>query len=191
MLVFINALTLEQTDKEFVLWLYEKYKNLMYLTAKKQISSPEVIEDILQDSIIKLIEKIEVLRSLDQHALAGYIVATVRNTSINFLKKQSYISEKLNDGNDSGIDDSTTTITLEDLVLLNERAEQLLQIWPKLSETERYLLEGKYVLGYSDAELAKQLYCKPASIRMKLTRARRTAFALLMQSEGGFFNDET
>ena len=190
MLAFISALPLEQTDKEFALWLYQKYKNLMYLTAKKQISSPEVIEDILQDSIIKLIEKIEVLRSLDQHALAGYIVATVRNTSINFLKKQS-ISEKSNDGNDSGSDENTTFITLEDLVLLNERAEQLLHIWPKLSDTDRYLLEGKYVLGYSDAELAQQLYCKPASIRMKLTRARRTAFALLMQSEGGFFNDET
>lgn len=37
MLVFINSLELEQTDKEFVLWLYQKYKNIMYLTAKKQI----------------------------------------------------------------------------------------------------------------------------------------------------------
>ena len=191
MLVFINSLELEQTDKEFVLWLYQKYKNLMYLTAKKQISSPEVIEDILQDSIIKLIEKIGVLRSLDQHALAGYIVATVRNTAFNYLKKQAYINGRLNDGNESDIDAGATSITLEELVLMNERTEQLFRVWPKLSATDRHLLEGKYILGYSDAELAQQLYCKPASIRMKLTRARRTAFALLMQSEGGFFNDET
>ena len=108
MLVFINSLELEQTDKEFILWLYQNYKNLMYLTAKMQISSPEVIKDILKYSFFKLIEKIGVLRSRDKHAWAGYVVATFRNTAFNYLKKQAYINGRLNDGNESDIDAGAT-----------------------------------------------------------------------------------
>ena len=49
---------------------------------------------------------------------------------------------------------------------------------------DRLLLEGKYILGYTDAELADMLGCKKSSVRMKLTRARRRAFQLMTEEEG-------
>lgn len=45
-------------------------------------------------------------------------------------------------------------------------------------------MEGKYILGYTDAELADMLGCKKSSVRMKLTRARRRAFQLMTEEEG-------
>ena len=71
--------------------------------------------------------------------------------------------------------------TMDSLVLLSEQAEQLWKIWPKLTEDERFLLEGKYILGYSDQQMAVSLKCSPGSIRMKLTRARRRAMKLLLE----------
>ena len=188
MLIFLESLELEQTDKEFIVWLYHEYKGLMYYTAKKYISFPEEIEDILQDSIIKLIERIELLRDMEKHTLAGYIAATIRNTSFNYLKKQAQINKKTYD---EEINENEQSIPLEDLLHLKERSEQLIKVWPQLSAIDRHLLEGKYILGYSNEELAQQLGYKPSSIRMKMTRGRRCAFTLLMQSEGGVFDDKT
>ena len=48
----------------------------------------------------------------------------------------------------------------------------------------KILLEGKYILGLSDEELAAEFDCSPNSIRMKLTRARRQVIKLV--KEGGF-----
>ena len=61
--------------------------------------------------------------------------------------------------------------------------ETLKFLWPRLSEEDRILLEGKYVWGQSDKELAEILHCKPSSIRMKLTRARRRALNNLSEKE--------
>ena len=62
---------------------------------------------------------------------------------------------------------------LEDLLLRKERHEILAAALSAVSEKDRFLLEGKYILGLSDQELAKELQVKPSSIRMLLTRARK------------------
>lgn len=58
--------------------------------------------------------------------------------------------------------------------------------WMALPEETRSLLAGKYLLGLSDAELAEQYGCRPDSIRMKLTRARRQALKILREGGIGF-----
>ena len=74
--------------------------------------------------------------------------------------------------------------SLDEQILLEEQKDHLMQIWSNLSEEDQLLLEGKYILGYKDAELADMLGCKKNSIRMKLTRARRRAFQLMTEEEG-------
>ena len=46
-------------------------------------------------------------------------------------------------------------------------------------ENTRWLLEARYILDYSDGELARELGVKPDSVRMALTRARRKARRLM------------
>lgn len=43
------------------------------------------------------------------------------------------------------------------------------------------VLEGRYFLELSDDELARQFGCKPGSIRVKLTRARRNALKIMLE----------
>ncbi|MFQ7402031.1 MAG: RNA polymerase sigma factor, partial [Neglectibacter sp.] len=74
--------------------------------------------------------------------------------------------------------------SLDERIMLAEQKERLMQIWSSLPEEDRLLLEGKYILGYTDAELADMLGCKKSSVRMKLTRARRRAFQLMTEEEG-------
>ena len=55
----------------------------------------------------------------------------------------------------------------------------LARVWPRLDEDTRWLLEARYILDYSDSELAREMGVKPTSVRMALTRARKKARAML------------
>ena len=63
---------------------------------------------------------------------------------------------------------------LTGLITLCYHAQSTTDLFPHLS-----ILESKYILGYSDADLAVTLKCKPSSIRMKLFRAREKARKLI------------
>lgn len=59
--------------------------------------------------------------------------------------------------------------------LLLDDIDVLWRVWPQLDLRTRQLLEDKYVLNMSDAEIASALGVKPSSVRMLLTRARSKA----------------
>ena len=171
----------ESSDKEYIIWLYTEYKELMLATAYRYADTPQLAEDIIQDSIVKLIGKIDTLRSLEAPALSGYIVATVKNTSINMLKSKSREALHIVSLSEDFAADPLTETSLDVMMISSERKNRLSDIWPELSEDEQVLLEGKYFLGLTDKELAERLQCKASSIRMKLTRARRKALSLLSE----------
>lgn len=191
MLAFICAAAQDPEDREYVIWLYQEFKGIMHATARKYASEYHTDEDIVQDSLLKLIPKVKTLRSLERCTLASYIVSTVRNTGINHLKAHQAEREATVDVSDDRLAGITSKgLSLDELMLLKERQDQLWKIWPILSGSEQTLLEGKYILGYTDAELARILNCQPNSIRMKLTRARRRALTLLMEQGGVLGYDE-
>lgn len=182
-LLMVDSLE-NESDRDFILGVYQDNKRLMYYTAKKYVNEQEECEEIVQDCICKLINKIDVIRKLNQYALLSYIVSTVRNSAITYglqkRKEQERFEEtrvELDACNAFYCESPETLIErIESMELINE-------LWEKLSYTDRLLLEGKYILGYSDIELANQLSCKIASVRMKLTRARRRAMAIISDLE--------
>lgn len=190
MIAFLTTAECSQSDKEFMIQLYQNYNRLMFFVAKRYISDHAVCEDIVQESLEKLIKKVETIRPMERCVLAGYIVSTVRNTAISYLKfegKRQKNQSSLEDWQES--EKISGRHSLDDLLVWTEEKLKLQMIWPSLSEEDRLLLEGKYILGYSDSELALQLGCRSDSVRMKMTRARRRAFDL-MSDKGGKCDDE-
>jgi RNA polymerase sigma-70 factor (ECF subfamily) len=167
-------------DQDYMLWLYREFNRLMFSVAKQYANKQEDREDIVQDALVSLMKKIPELRAMERCILASYIVSVSRNTSINFLKRQD-----VKDSRCIPLTEEVAEVfcSEDDLYQFVHQKNLLSTIWDLLPETDRFLLEGRYVLGLSDEELAAQLKCKPSSIRMKVTRARRRAFALLTQSE--------
>lgn len=169
-------------EKLFMHSLYIEFIGLMVATAKKYESNSDEIDDIIQDSLLKLIPKISILKEMERCILAAYVVSTVRNTAINHVKKK-HNTMKYN-VKDEISDIPENALPLDELLILREKKKCLMQIWEILPEDDRILLEGKYILGYTDTELANELKIKPSSIRMKLTRARRRALNLMINIEG-------
>lgn len=181
MIMMISTLAAPE-DREYLTGLYDKYSPLMYKTAAKYLSAPEDREDVLQESLVRMINSVDRLRELDSRALPYYICAIVRNTAFTQVRAQWRRSEV-----EQPLLEEASPV---DLAALVECRTDLSTLWEQLSEEDRFLLEGKYLLGYEDAELAKALRCKPGSIRMKLTRTRRKAMRVLYRTEGNDCDDK-
>lgn len=180
----------ELSDKEFMVHLYTKYENLLFYTAQKYISERGSVEDVVQESLVKLHEKIRTIKPMPEIVLASYIRSTVRNTAINILKSTGYEEDRqISTENIIDVMDEHA-LSLDTLMQISRYRELLSKIWPELSKEEQFLLEGKYILGYSDRELSTELCCQPSSVRMKLTRARRHALSILASREGVICFDE-
>lgn len=181
MLAIICTMPENQSDRTFMLELYERFFRLMFFTARKYHLQQDACEEVVQESLVRLIQKVSLLRKMPEPVLASYIVSTTRNTAIDYFKRQIAL-----DANVSSLDDESFSAHLEsqlppldDQMKAEELREQLATVLDKISNDDRVLLEGKYILQYSYATLAKILHCKVSSIRMKLTRARRRALTLI------------
>lgn len=184
MISFICSMVEDPDDQSFLIDIYQNFKQLMLLTARKYISDPFVCEDIVHDSVVKLIRHVAVLRDRERSTMAAYIISTVRTTAIDYLRKQDRDSKYW-----FHIEDEQESVEpapgVEDLFLLKEQHTQLYDIWPKLSESDQIALAGKYILGYTDEELAELLDCQKSSVRSKLSRARKRALSLLSSQGKG------
>ena len=158
-------------DREFMAALFIQYQRLLYKEINDILKKPWNTEDVLQATLVKLIDKIPELRNKEQPQLIGYISATARNTAYNFLRSQKK-SEPIAEHRQ-----------MEDLLISKEEIDELVRRWPQLDAKSKYLLEGKYILGKSDETLAEELSIKPASVRMALTRARQCAYQLLTKEQ--------
>jgi len=174
------------SEEDFVVQIYNQYKNLMFSTAQKYTSNIADQEDIVQTSLERLIRIFSDVPPSKYCISATYIVYTVRSVSIDFLRKQGKDTAYCISLEDDCLEEmEKASETLDNSITLSENAVQLKQIMSKLSEEERILLNGKYILDQTDKELAIILGCKPSSIRMKLTRARQRAMKLFKKGMGG------
>lgn len=179
----------DPNDTAFLQDLYYRYSRLMYAEALRRVSNRQDCEDIVQEAVASLCEKVDTLRGLPPAALPAYIVYTVKNKSINLLRRQGVAGRHtvyLEDGDDL----PSSAPSPQELAELRERADSLYQVWPLLTEEDRELLYRKYVLDQGGDELAEVFHCRKDSVRMRLTRARRRA-AALMKKGGGIVHDKT
>lgn len=182
MLPVVIAAMDDPQDRDFLTQLYLEYEKLLFSTAWKFTASHHDAEEIVQSSLERLIKKVSTLRRLERCTLTAYIVSTVRNTAINYLRKAERIRLAETDI-DEQPEMAAPQLSMDDLLILRENRQKIAAAWSYISETDRLLLEGKYLLGMSDSELATQLGCKPDSVRMKLTRARRKAMKIMLEKE--------
>lgn len=190
MIALLIAMAMFEPDESlrFFTELYMKHRTLMYGTALKYLKNPFDAEDVVHDAVLKLMDKADVISELESCTLTAYVVYTIRNLSINQLRRQERGRRHLADAEDNlaelPIADSSPQP--EDVVLIHERRDKFVAIWRTLPEDTQALLAGKYLLQQSDRELAEAFGCSPDSIRMKLTRARRQVVARIKEGEFDF-----
>lgn len=166
----------DDDDRAYMTRLFVKYQRLMYRTIYDILGDKWATEDVLQTTLLRLIDHLDTLRRLEPEGLAGYIAAACRHTAYNAVRDSGRHPWLPLDGEPEVPDERQE---VEDRVLRRLELDALAQVWPRLDENTRWLLEARYILDYSDGELARELGVKPDSVRMALTRARRKARRLM------------
>lgn len=172
--VFILAIE-DENDREFMTELYLHYNRLMYSTIIKIVHDPSTTEDLLQNVLLKFIDKIQDLRTKDRDHLINYVIAACRNHALNYLRDHGRHEIVYLDGINDLAEPSRQDSRIEEIIINQERFDLLAKVWGQLDEHNRILLESYYVLEKSMPEIADELGIKPASVRMALSRARSAA----------------
>lgn len=153
----------DDDDRAYMTRLFVKYQRLMYRTIYDILGDKWATEDVLQTTLLRLIDHLDTLRRLEPEGLAGYIAAACRHTAYNAVRDSSRHPWLPLDGEPEVPDERQE---VEDRVLRRLELDALAQVWPRLDENTRWLLEARYILDYSDGELARELGVKPDSVRM-------------------------
>ena len=158
----------------FLAAFYEQYRGYLYYTARKFTDSPQDCEDIIQDTMVRLLRNEENLRQLRGNQAATYLYLTVRSV---FADRQSRVREQAAEDHVLELaqvsrEDGRT----EDGLNAKWDAQILKQ---QLPQRDWQMLELKYITGYSDQEIAAEMGCSAGSVRTLLSRVRRRAKSLL------------
>ena len=177
-------------DKSFFQEFYEENKGFLFFTAQKYTSDLSDCEDIVQDTIIRLLNNIPTLRTLDRNRSLKYIALTVRSSFLDHQRKK-HTEQMLS------VDDQTLEALLHDEANagpFNPPVSTYLDVMAlkqSLPVRDWIILEGRYILGYSYDELSGQTGLTPDNIRMIVSRAKKKARKLLLcTSEKGGDTDE-
>lgn len=181
-MISLASMVDDNQEREFMCKLYQSNERLMYSIALRYTSNQYDCEDVVQDTVEKLCKKVQKLQSLPSYALQAYIVYTVRNTAINFQKHQAVLIKHTGAFQEDTLPLSDTPdILIEKIDDLKEIHARLSKVWDRLSDHDKMLLYNKYVFEQTTEELAKSFQCSNACIRMRLSRAKRKAVALLVE----------
>lgn len=163
--------------------LYKKFARLMYTTAFRYVPDRQNCEDVVQDAVESLCRKVHTLQKLPSPALPAYIVYTVKNRALNFIKHQTVVNKHTTELSPENLAEyESPDPSPESMVVFKDQMSRLNEVWPELPEQDQELLYRKYVLGQSDEILAGVFSLQKDSLRMRLTRARRKAMSLMERS---------
>lgn len=146
--------------------LYDKYFEALYLFGLKYVANREVVEDIIQESFVKVWEK----RSsfFYEAALKSFLYKTVRNSCLNYLEHQKVCKKYENQGaKDLESNEFFLNTLIEEEV--NRIISEALQ---KLPESARliYLLSLK---GLKNSEIAEDLDISINTVKTQKQRANK------------------
>ena len=125
------------------------------------------VEDIVSESVLKLITHVNTLRTLSEKQLYVYIVKTVKTTAIN-VKKQQHESREIGDW----MFPNDIKSPVEGQIEIEETLQFVLSEIYKLPEKEQQVLRLKYTTDKTDDEIAEIVGLSANSIRKYLSRSR-------------------
>ena len=161
-------------DDGFLAEFYEQYRGYLYYTARKFTDSPQDCEDIIQDTMVRLLRNEENLRQLRGNQAATYLYLTVRSV---FTDRQSRVREQAAEDHVLELAQVSREADQSEDGLNAKWDAQILK--QQLPQRDWQMLELKYIAGYSDQEIAAEMGCNSGSVRTLLSRVRRRAKSLL------------
>lgn len=170
-------------DAEYVFSLFERHKGVMYKTALDLRVGSDQRDDVVHDALLQLVSYAQELRDMGERSRVAYMASAVR--SVVFNRNARGRVEKRRRG--ELCYEPAAAAPEEEYIEREAHRLRLQNMWlalDELSERDRLILIEKYIDGKSDCALAAELHITEASLRKKLTLAKRRARRIIQGKEG-------
>lgn len=171
-----RELALLREERAFFQEFYDDHIRLLYYAASRCTQDQELIRDIVQDTLVRLMQNTATLRKMNGAKTAAYLRATVKSVYIDHCRRRSNSEQPL----ESEVLEALGART-EPMDYAAKWDTQILR--SRLSARDWYLLEARYIEGATDAEIAATLGCGADSVRKALSRARQRGKTILGDRE--------
>ncbi len=165
-MLFYLSIVSTELDKKKMQNIYEKYYGLMIYIASQFFPHRSDAEDIVHDSIVKIIKHLKCVDTEDVVRTKAFCSAIVKHTALDRLKSKEHAVVFLDDFN-SELPDQ------RDFTLSSDTYNDLLSAIRNLDQSNRIVLSLKYVNDLTDKEIAAILDTTEKAVSARLTRCRR------------------
>lgn len=162
----LNFFRKEKTKIEV---LYEKYKFLLFKIAKDILKSPELAEDIVHQTFVKVIENKLVIEEVDSAKTRNLLAIICRNLSINVynkMKQKEYIVDEIPQ------EEIKEFQSVEDIVISNYNVEIIMNSIMELPDIYRDVLLFEKVYGYTKNDISHIFEISIETVNKRSQRAK-------------------
>ena len=149
--------------------LVKIHRTTIYALVLSYIKNPADAEDLTQQIFIRAYERLTTLRELDRFRL--WLLQIAHNTCKDWLRRRSGSTTRVEAANDT--DFAEAAPSPEDIALKAEIETVVRQAISTLQETDRRLMEGRYIEGANYDQLQVESGLSYAAIANRLKRAKR------------------
>ena len=177
MIMMFLAMLESDEDREKFLKLHSAYEAKMMRIAMSILKSHAAAEDAVQQSWLQIIQHFEEIRKIPWERIDGYIVVVVKNVSLTFLRRERRTTE-LPENWDVPVSEQKAF----------DSPNQILAIIRAMPEQYRQVLEMKFVLEYTNRDIAQVLRMNETTVATRISRGRKVLAVKL--GEAGYGDDE-
>lgn len=182
MLAMAIAAIENDDDRSLMESLYTDHYALMLRKAQSMVRDRQAAEDVVEAVLLRLVERVGLLRGCNRASLRSYLVTCVRNEAIDRLRREGGRFD-LGDPGERLRQLPDDAPGAEARLIREERIQAVAGALERLDERERLALRMKYYDGMTEADIAALFGMSRSGIRKVIDRARRHVGALLREEE--------
>ncbi|NUM33594.1 MAG: RNA polymerase sigma factor [Candidatus Brocadiae bacterium] len=155
------ALLLKEGKKEVFFSLSQIYEKKIYRAVSAYLRSESDTEDIVQETMIQLLKKIDQWQGKNFDA---WLLKIAKNLALDFLRKKNSFRYSL----PLDIDVGDQSLPCHDVLEKEEKRVQMNKILSELPKNQKEILYLKHFHGYKIHEIALRLGCSEGTVKATL-----------------------
>lgn len=178
-----------QGDLDAFNLLVDRYQHIVYRVARRYMNSPDLADDVTQDTFIRAYNALDTFRNSDGRGFRSWLLRIAANRARDLLRASSRRPadslESMLEAEDSAWepeDQSETPAERADRLALHQHIERALG---ELSDDQRLVIVLFDIEGYSYDEIAEISGVASGTVKSRLHRARARLHQILSERPEG------
>lgn len=170
MLSFYLNMVETREDHDKVTFIYDNFYPLMKHIVLGYVKKAEDVEDIVQESMLSIIECIRKIDTSNRNKLKNFCAIVARNKAIDFCRVKGNHVLSVNEEIENGV---TVEEIPESTLLQKETYTLILKTINSLNDLYRDVCILKYIHQLKEKEIAMLLSIDPKTVSVRIYRGRR------------------